>query len=94
MSKKWITQPMRKPSVGPMSSATSSTSAAGSPSRSRNADTIAVIATTEPTERSIPPVRITKVMPTATTSRNPLSMKTLKTTWMLENARYWETPTP
>ena len=42
-------------------------------------------ATTEPTERSMPPVRITNVIPTATTSRNALSMNRLRITWPVAN---------
>ena len=38
-------------------------------------------ATTAPTERSMPPVRITNVIPTATGNRNELSMKMLRITW-------------
>ena len=37
-------------------------------------------ATTDPTDRSMPPVRITKVMPTASTIRNALSISRLSTT--------------
>ena len=36
-------------------------------------------ATTEPTDRSMPPVRITKVMPTASTIRKALSISRLST---------------
>jgi hypothetical protein len=94
MSKKWMTQPIRKPSVGPISSATTSTTPAGTvPLSSIHADTIAVIATTEPTDRSMPPVSSTKVMPTATTSRNPRLMKMLRITCGSENAWYCEAPT-
>ena len=50
----------------------------------RAADTIVVSATTEPTDRSIPPARITKVMPTATTSRKALSISRLRNTWPLK----------
>ena len=49
-------------------------------------------ATTEPTDRSMPPVRITNVMPIATTSRNELSMKTLRITWPVANPGYRTAP--
>ncbi len=39
-----------------------------------------VSATIDPTDRSMPPEMITKVMPTATTSRNPLSINRLTNT--------------
>ena len=38
-------------------------------------------ATTEPTERSMPPVRMTKVIPTPSTMRKALSMSRLSSTW-------------
>src|SRR4029434_6905909 len=81
-----------KPSSGPIANANGMTSAGGQPCESSEAQIIAVIATTEATDSAIAPVRMTNVMPMATTSRNPLSMKTLKMTWMSENARYWDTP--
>jgi hypothetical protein len=40
-----------------------------------------VSAITEPTDRSMPPVRMTKLMPTATISRKPLSISRLRNTW-------------
>ena len=46
------------------------------------ADTIVVSAMTEPTDRSMPPERITKVMPTATMHRKALSISRLRKTWL------------
>ena len=46
---------------------------AGTPSDSIRAQSMPVNAMTEPTDRSMPPVRITKVMPTARISRYALS---------------------
>ena len=53
----------------PTSSTTSSTAAALQPVASSFAASTPESATTEPTERSMPPVMITKVMPTASTIR-------------------------
>ncbi len=44
------------------------------------AETMVVSAITEPTDRSMPPDRITKVMPTATTMRKALSISRLRNT--------------
>ncbi len=44
------------------------------------AEIMVVSATIDPTDRSMPPEMITKVMPTATTSRNPLSINRLTNT--------------
>ena len=40
-----------------------------------------VSAITEPTDRSMPPDRITNVMPTATMHRKALSISRLRKTW-------------
>src|SRR5258705_7604312 len=89
-----MTQPMANPNPEPTASTTGSTTYGGhAPPCSIDAAIIVVNATTDPTDRSIPPDRITNVMPTATTSRNPLSMKTFRITWPLENDLYWPTPT-
>ena len=85
-----MTQPIAKPERRRRSAArrrapataASAAPAAATPTASRSARP------PTPTDRSMPPVRMTKVMPTATTSRKPLSMKTLRMTWTLENARY------
>ncbi|MNT91282.1 hypothetical protein D3C72_2323500 [compost metagenome] len=47
----------------------------------RLASTMVVSATTEPTDRSMPPERITKVMPTATMIKKALSISRLRNTW-------------
>ena len=83
ISKKWITQPITNPRAAPITSTASIAAGAGQPSLSSVAHTIVVSATTEPTDRSIPPVRITNVIPTATTSRNELSMKMFSRIWVL-----------
>ena len=55
--------------------------------------TIMDSATTAPTERSMPPVRITKVMPTASTIRKVLSMKRFRKTWPERKLGYIPAPT-
>ena len=45
------------------------------------ADTMVVSAMTEPTDRSMPPEMMTKVIPMAVTPRKALSMKKLRKTW-------------
>ena len=80
MSKWWITSPMRRPSPLPMASTRRMTSTRGQPLFSPAAATIVDSATTDPTERSMPPVRMTKVIPTASTMRKALSMKRLAKT--------------
>ncbi|MNY63538.1 hypothetical protein D3C86_2005110 [compost metagenome] len=42
----------------------------------------------EPTDRSIPPVIMTKVMPTAVISRKALSINRFKNTWSEKKPRY------
>ena len=75
-------QPIAKPSREPTASTIGSASSGDQPLVSISEALISVeSATTEPTERSIPPVRITNVIPTATTSRNALSIRTLRITW-------------
>ena len=53
---------------------------AGQPASSVRAAIIVERATTDPTERSIPPVRMTKVIPTASTIRKALSKNRFSTT--------------
>ena len=65
----------------PTSSTATTLASAGQPASSVRAAIIVESATTEPTDRSIPPVRITKVIPTASTIRNALSTNRLSTTW-------------
>ena len=75
-----MTQPIVQPSVEPITSTARIASHVGQPCLTSSASVRVESATTEPTERSIPPVRITNVIPIATTSRNELSMKTLRMT--------------
>ncbi len=49
-------------------------------------------ATTAPTDRSMPPVSTTKVMPTATTRRKALSISRLRTTWPEKKPSYCTEP--
>ena len=57
-----------------------STTATGHPLWSRDAVVMPESATTAPTDRSMPPVRMTKVIPTASTMRNELLMNRLEMT--------------
>ena len=72
-SKNWISTPISSPMMAPPISMAGITSQAGTPSLSIRAPMIAVKASTAPTERSMPAVRMTKVMPTARISRYALS---------------------
>ena len=56
------------------------TTSGGQPARNSAAATIVDSATTDPTDRSMPPVRITNVIPTASTTRNELSISRLSST--------------
>jgi hypothetical protein len=56
------------------------------PAASSAAETIVVSAITAPTDRSMPPERITNVMPTATMHRNALSMIRFRNTCGERNA--------
>ena len=78
---RWMIPPMTPPKHAP-SSSTSATTAAGGQCAccSSHAEIIVDSASTDPTDRSIPPDRITKPMPTAITSRNALSIRRLKIT--------------
>ncbi len=64
-----------------MSRTTGIVAAAGQPASISRAAIIADSATTAPTDRSMPPVRITNVMPTARTMRCELVMRMLASTW-------------
>ena len=80
--KVWITKPIAAPNSVPPASTSVIISNGGSCARSTpQASTMVVSATTEPTERSMPPDRITKVMPIATTSRKALSISRFSSTW-------------
>jgi len=58
----------------------------------RLADSMVVSATIEPTDRSIPPDRMTNVMPTATISRKALSISRFMNTCAERNPGYLSEP--
>jgi hypothetical protein len=68
-SKYWTSTPTPRPMRAPVASIVGATTDDGSPCRSRLAPIIPVNDITAPTDRSMPPVRITNVMPTARISR-------------------------
>ncbi len=73
---------MNAPKQVPISSTTGTAAAGLQPWRSTSdANTMVVSATTAPTDRSMPPERMTKVMPTATMMRKALSISRLRNTW-------------
>ncbi|MDT4889734.1 hypothetical protein FQZ97_1264760 [compost metagenome] len=79
--KRSMSRPMNAPKAVPIASTSGITMAGLHPCFSTSeADTIVVSAITEPTDRSMPPDRITKVMPTATTMRKALSISRLRNT--------------
>ena len=80
-----MTAPMARPSVTPTSSTSAITGTGLHPAASSFAASTPDSATTEPTERSMPPVRITKVIPTASTMRKALSTNRLSTTCAAKN---------
>src|SRR5450830_9520 len=73
-------QPMRLPRATPMTIISGMTIYALTPAFSITAEAALTRAITPPTERSIPPVRITSVIPIATSSRLESFMKRLKKT--------------
>ncbi len=69
-SKWWMAYPIPAPNSPPTTRTSGITNSGGQPCRwTRSAQSMVLSAPTAPTERSMPPVRITKVMPTAITSR-------------------------
>ena len=60
---------MSRPMAAPLRIISGTATAAGTPCAITLAQRMPVKAMTDPTERSMPPVRMTKVMPTASTSR-------------------------
>ena len=68
-SKYSMTRPIITPSRGPTTSTAPTASGIGQPALSAVARITVDSATTDPTDRSMPPVRMTKVMPTASTIR-------------------------
>ena len=81
MRKWWIINPTSSPRHDPVSSTTGIAAAAGQPAAISFAAIIVESATTAPTDRSMPPVRITNVMPTASTTRWELLIRMLASTW-------------
>src|SRR3954466_1650108 len=79
-------QPIAKPRVEPASSANEKASHGDQPAFTVSAHRSVESETIDPTERSIPPVRMTNVMPTATTSRKELSTNRLRKTWALKKS--------
>ena len=74
-------KPITTPNAMPISSTITITSQGSMPSFRRSAaETTVVRATTPPTERSIPPDRITNVMPMALISRNGAARNMLRKT--------------
>ncbi len=79
--KVWITRPCTKPSEAPSTSARAMTAAGLTAWRSSSvAESMVVSAITDPTERSMPPERMTNVIPMAVMTRNALSTKRLRNT--------------
>jgi hypothetical protein len=79
--KRSIRRPMVAPNSVPMASTSGIAMAGLHPCFSTSeAETMVVSAITDPTDRSMPPDRITKVMPTATMHRKALSIKRLRNT--------------
>jgi hypothetical protein len=79
--KRSISKPMNAPKAVPIAAPAESPRPGSTRGCSTSeADTIVVSAITEPTERSMPPERITKVMPTATMIRKALSISRLRNT--------------
>ena len=80
--KRSISQPIRAPNAVPSASTSGIARAALQWWCSTSAaETIVVSAITAPTERSMPPERITNVMPTPTMHRKALSISRLRNTW-------------
>ena len=72
-SKNCTSTAISSPIPAPLRIITGMTTPVGTPSLSSRAHMMPVNARTDPTDRSMPPVRITKVMPTARMSRYALS---------------------
>ena len=84
---------MNAPNAVPISSTSGMATMGFHPRCSTNAaSTMVVSATTEPTERSMPPDRITNVMPTATMMRKALSISRLRKTWAEKKPVYSTEP--
>ena len=76
-----IKKPMQAPNTVPITNTSGMAAVGLQPWRSTSdASTIVVNATTEPTDRSMPPDRMTNVMPTATITRKALSISRLRNT--------------
>ncbi|MNW61507.1 hypothetical protein D3C74_395720 [compost metagenome] len=87
MSKYWTITPISRPNVVPISTPRTRTTGSGAPTIRSLATTRPTRATTAPTDRSIPPVMITNVMPIARTIRYELSTSRLEKSRMLRKSR-------
>jgi hypothetical protein len=77
-----MTSPIISPSSGPTISTAPTANGIGQPACSVVATITVDSATTDPTLKSMPPVRMTNVMPTARTTRYALSTSRFKNTWV------------
>jgi hypothetical protein len=87
-----MTRPTSRPSVEVATRTTRMMATGGHPARASDAAIMVESATTEPTERSMPPVRMTNVMPTASTMRKALSTNRFAMTCPEAKPRYWLAP--
>ena len=86
-------KPIVAPKAIPMTSTMTITSHGSVPLlRSSAAETTVVSATTPPTDRSIPPDRITNVMPMALISRNGAARSRFRKTWGSRMLSYASAP--
>src|SRR5471032_3533382 len=93
--KKWINAPIAAPYNAPKTSTSGTITHIGQCRCSANtAQRMVVNATTEPTDRSMPPDTITNVMPIATISRNALSTSKPSSTCREKNPVYITEPNP
>ena len=78
--KRWIRKPCSAPNAAPVASTSAIAAYGFQPALSSEATNMVVSAMTAPTDRSMPPDRITNVIPTATMHRNELSITRLRNT--------------
>ena len=70
--------PLTKPTASPTSSPVATATGSGPPRASTSAQSTPASATTEPTERSMPPVRMAKLMPAARIAVNAFWRSTFR----------------
>src|ERR1700754_5144026 len=93
--KKWISAPIAAPNNAPNSSTSGTIAQIGQCHHcAATAHRMVVSATTEPTDRSMPPDTITNVMPSATISRNELSTSRPSSTCSEKKPVYITEPKP